>query len=89
MSIYRFDYIDLFFIAQVDERGPELFFRTIRKHVYYYCMSFSYEFRTLGSENSYDSGTQPRISEHGDKKTGEAEAGIIEGREESSIRFSP
>ena len=29
------------------------------------------------------------MSTHGDENTGEAETGMIEGREENSIRFSP
>ena len=34
-------------------------------------------------------GTQPKMSTHGDENTGEAKAGIIEGSEENSVRFSP
>ena len=52
-------------------------------------MSFSYEFKTLRSGNSYDSRTQPETSTHGGENTGEAETGIIEGNEENSMRFSP
>ena len=48
-------------------------------------MSLSCEFKTLRSGNSYDLRTQPKMSTHGDKNTGEAEAGITEGSEESNI----
>ena len=52
-------------------------------------MSFSCTFKTLRNGNSYDLRTQRKMSMHGDKNTGEAETGIIEGSEENSIKFSP
>ena len=52
-------------------------------------MSFSDKFRTLGSGNSYDSRTEPKMSVHGGENTVEAETGIFEGSEENSVRFSP
>ena len=52
-------------------------------------MSFSSDFKTLRSGNSYDLRTQPKMPTHGDENTGEAGPGIIEGIEESNIRFSP
>ena len=52
-------------------------------------MSFSCEFKTLRSENSYDLRTQPKMSTHGDGNTGEAETGITEDTEECNIRISP
>ena len=53
------------------------------------CMSFYYMFRTLRSGNSHDSRTQLRMSAHGIENIGEAETGIIEGREENGLRFCP
>ena len=52
------------------------------------CMSFC-EFKTLRSGNSYNLRTQPKMSTHGDKNTGEAEVGITEGSEETNIGLSP
>ena len=52
-------------------------------------MSFFYMLKTLRSGDSYDLRTQPIMSMHGDEKAGEAQMGIIEGSEESSVRFSP
>ena len=52
-------------------------------------MSFSYKFKTLRSGNSYDLGTQPKMSTHGDEIAGKAEIGRIEGSEEISFRFFP
>ena len=53
-----------------------------------YCMSFSYEFRTLKKGNSQDSRTQLENSPRGDANTGEAGTGKIEGREEISVGSS-
>ena len=44
-------------------------------------MSFCYKYKALGSENLYDSKTQPEISAYGDENTGEGEAIIIESSE--------
>ena len=52
-------------------------------------MSFSSEFQTLSSGNSYHLRTQPKISTHGDENTGVAETGLPESSEEGHIRFSP
>ena len=41
-------------------------------------MIFSYKFKTLKSENSYDSRIRPEMSAHGDENSGEAEMGKIE-----------
>ena len=53
------------------------------------CMSFSCEFKTLRSGNSYDLRTQPKMSTHGDENTGVVETERIEDSEEGHIRFSP
>ena len=50
-------------------------------------MSFSFRFKTLRSQNSYDSRTQIKMSANGDEITGEAEMGMIEYSEENDIRF--
>ena len=52
-------------------------------------MSFSYKFNTLRSGNTYDSSTQPEMSNHDDEVTGEVELDTNEGIEENSVRFSP
>ena len=52
-------------------------------------MSFSYKFKTLRSENSYNSRAHPEISAHEEEVTGEIEANATEGNEWNTIKFSP
>ena len=52
-------------------------------------MSFSYNFKTLRTRNSYDLRTQPKKSTHGKENTEEAETVKTEGSEKKSISFSP
>ena len=51
-------------------------------------MSFSYKFKTLRSENSYNSRAHPEISAHEEEVTGEIEANATEGNEWNTIKFS-
>ena len=53
------------------------------------CMSFSYNFKTLRSGNSYNSRAQIEMSVHEGKVTEEIKTGTIEGNEENGVIFSP